>query len=371
MNTDSYKSQGVPRIERLVQTHLGWNKARSSFLIIFIIALIKVRTVCLTDIAAALPGKAQIASKYKWLQRFFRFFKICFDSFAIFLSCFIPIEPGLPWLLTIDRTNWKFGKANTNIFMLGVAYSGIAFPLLWGTLDKRGNSDTQERIELMKKFIKLFGVNRIQCLTADREFVGYSWFNWLIAKNIPFSIRIRHNFKVKSSKGNKVSIKELFKNLRQGETRILKGRRRICGIWLYIIGMKLHDGSFLIIVTNTAPEKALNDYKKCWEIETLFACLKLRGFNFEATHISDQDRIMELVALLSVAFCWCHLTGEWKHKRKPIKLKKHGRKAMSIFRHGLDTIREIVLNYYHNFKELCRVVIKLLTAVPISSLVPG
>ncbi len=105
MKPDNYKSQGVTRIERLVQTNLGWNKARSSFLINFIIALIKVRTVCLTEIATAFPGKAQITSKYKKLQRFFRFFDICFDSFAIFLSCFIPIERGMPWLLTIDRTN--------------------------------------------------------------------------------------------------------------------------------------------------------------------------------------------------------------------------------------------------------------------------
>ncbi|WP_265578869.1 hypothetical protein [Psychrobacter sanguinis] len=31
--------------------------------------------------------------------------------------------------LTIDRTNWKWGKSNLNIFMLGVVYKGIAIPL--------------------------------------------------------------------------------------------------------------------------------------------------------------------------------------------------------------------------------------------------
>ena len=60
-----------------------------------------------------------------------------------------------------------------------------------------------------------------------------------------------------------------------------------------------------------------------------------------------------MVALLSVAFCWCQLTGEWKSKRKPIATKKHGRKAMSLFRYGLDAIRETILNSSYktsNFK---------------------
>ena len=373
MNTDSYKSQSISQIERHVQAHLGWNKTRSSFLVNFVIAVIKVRTVCLTEIATAFSGKAQIASKYKTLQRFFRFFEIDFDAFTKFLSCLIPIPTEKPWLLTIDRTNWRLGKADINIFLLGVAYRGIAFPLLWITLAKRGNSNTQERIKLMEKFIKLFGVDRIQTLTADREFVGLKWFNWLIENTIPFSIRIRNNFKAISSKGNRVSISVLFKNLRRGETRILRGRRKICGVWLHIIGTKLPDGSFLIIVTNHSPEEALADYKKRWEIETLFGCLKSRGFDFEATHITAPERIKKMVALLSVAFCWCHLTGEWKNKRKPIAKKKHGRKAMSLFRYGLDALRETILgsgcNAY-DFKELCRILTNQLRRDQASSLVP-
>jgi hypothetical protein len=39
-------------------------------------------------------------------------------------------------------------------------------------LDKRGNSDTQERIELINKYIEWFGSETIDCLLADREFIG-------------------------------------------------------------------------------------------------------------------------------------------------------------------------------------------------------
>ena len=43
--------------------------------------------------------------------------------------------------LTMDRTNWKWGKSNINILMVGVAYKGSAIPLFWEMLDKQGNSN--------------------------------------------------------------------------------------------------------------------------------------------------------------------------------------------------------------------------------------
>ncbi|MEQ1120092.1 transposase, partial [Acinetobacter junii] len=63
-----------------------------------------------------------------------------------------------------------------------------------------------------------------------------------------------------------------------------------------------------------------------WEIETLFSCLKGRGFNLENTRLTDPRRVKKLIAVLAIGFCWCYLTGEWQHDRKKaIKIKKHGR----------------------------------------------
>jgi hypothetical protein len=75
-------------------------------------------------------------------------------------------------VLSMDRTNWKFGDQNINILMLGVSYKNVAFPLMFKMLDKRGNSNTSERIALVQDFIDHFGKDRIDCLLADREFVG-------------------------------------------------------------------------------------------------------------------------------------------------------------------------------------------------------
>jgi len=76
----------------------------------------------------------------------------------------------------------------------------------------------------------------------------------------------------------------------------------------------------------------------------LFACLKSKGFNFEDTHITKLERIEKVLALLTIAFCWAYKTGEWRNELKEIKIKKHGRKAISYFRYGLDVLRDLMLN---------------------------
>ena len=106
----------------------------------------------------------------------------------------------------------------------------------------------------------------------------------------------------------------------------------------------MEDGSLLPVVTNHEPNTALSDYALRWGIETLFGCLKTRDFCLEATHLKDRKRLKKLIALLTLAFCWAHRVGEWVVKHQSIPVKRHGRKAKSLFRTGFDLLRQILLN---------------------------
>ena len=66
----------------------------------------------------------------------------------------LPVKDGL--VLSMDRTNWKFREFNINILTLGITYKGVAFPLLFSLLDKRGNSNWEERKDIMERFIPFF-----------------------------------------------------------------------------------------------------------------------------------------------------------------------------------------------------------------------
>ena len=54
--------------------------------------------------------------------------------------------------------------------------TGVAFPICWHLLPKRGNSNSDERIHLMKQVLKRIPLSHIQIVLADREFIGKEWF---------------------------------------------------------------------------------------------------------------------------------------------------------------------------------------------------
>ncbi len=102
------------------------------------------------------------------------------------------------------------------------------------------------------------------------------------------------------------------------------------------------------VATDQPPEDAFKIDGIRWEIETLFGCLKGRGFHFEDTHVTDRERIRKIFALLAIAFCWAHKTGEWQQEIQPIKIKEHGRPAVSLFRKGLDYIVNAIINQVYS-----------------------
>ena len=185
-------------------------------------------------------------------------------------------------------------------------------------MDKQGNSNYSERIVIIQDFIEEFGVEKMEALVADREFVGKEWFKWLKENNIPFVQRVMKNHQIKTGKGL-VAVSSIFSHLAIGEHTIHSKKKTLYGYQnLSIVAIKLKD-EYLILATNIEQEKALNFYKQRWEIETLFSAYKIRGFNLEETHLSENKKIDSMIAILSLAFVWCHTIGEWLNKKKLLK----------------------------------------------------
>ena len=101
---------------------------------------------------------------------------------SVLIFNLLPFKDDL--VLVLERTKWKFGSKDINMLMKGVSYKNVAFPIMFKMLYKRGNSNTEERIDLIKKYIEWFGKESINCLFADREFVGSKWLEFLNNENI-------------------------------------------------------------------------------------------------------------------------------------------------------------------------------------------
>jgi len=238
--------------------------------------------------------------------------------------------------------------ANINILVLAISYRKISVPIMWSFLDHKGNSNIEQRTCLIQRFIALFGRECIAGLLADREFVGDQWLRWLDINGIPFVIRVRENMEIGRVRGELTTANHLVHGLKPGEKIALLEKRRITqtprAIKLHVAACRNKKGELVVVVTNRIPEEALEHYKIRWEIECLFSCLKTRGFNFESTHITSKHKIDTMLSILAIAFAWAYKIGEWNNELIPIKLKKHMRKSVSIFRYGLDAIRSYLLS---------------------------
>lgn len=326
------------------------NLARIRLICLFISSLCKVKSVNFSKVSIAFDTKTKASSNFRRIQRFISKVDLPMEWIAKFIFGLLPEKEKL--VLVMDRTNWKFGDKNINILMLGVSYKNVAFPLMFKMLDKRGNSNTAERIELIQKFIDWFGKHQIDCLLADREFIGQDWLNFLNSNKIKYHIRIRNNFKVFLPKKQKeITVWHLFNNLKVGEIKHYKKIVKMHGEYCYLSATKtIKDGKidFCIIVSFNEPHEAVTYYSQRWQIETLFKGLKSSGFNLEDTHVTHLDRIEKLLLLVMIAFVWCYKIGDYINTEiKRIKIKTHGRRAVSVFKYGLDYLSECLLSGFN------------------------
>ena len=330
------------------------NLAHIKLISLFIVALCKAKTVCFSLLSTVFDSPAKSSSCLRRIQRFFAEFDLDRDLIARVIFRLLPIKG--PFCLAIDRTNWQFGSTDINIFMLAVVHDGVAYPLLFSILPKKGTSNTKERIELVQRYVRLFGTESIDCLLADREFVGEHWVKWLNDNGIRYHIRIRENFWVaRPSSGGRAKASWLFTDLRVGEAKCLHKIYYVNGQACYLSASRVkgRDGrpELQILISYNRPEESLDTYKKRWQIETMFKAMKSAGFNIEDTHLADLHRIGKLLLLVMIAFVWCYNIGELvRLKYNPIRILKHGRKAKSIFRYGLDIVTEFLLRGRNEYK---------------------
>lgn len=349
----------ISELKGILSQELHWHKSRVECFSQMLLALFMVRTVNLSEISVAMDGsKASIDSRYKRIHRFFSKFEIDFTCvarwiFALFFNNHQKVY------LAIDRTNWYWGKAKINVFMLSICYEGIAIPLFWKLLEKAGSTSAREQIELVSRFVNTFGKERIQGLLGDREFPNKELIEWLVAEDIPFYLRIKGDVQIWINKKKFKTSSQLFNHLAPYQQQIFGMRVQVFGQNLYLAGSKNSRDELMIVVTNQHPKNAIACYLRRWEIECLFAALKTKGWRFEDTRIIHPKRIEKLLALLAIGFVWAHKIGEWKASIKPITLKKirnQKRPKNSFFRFGLDHLRDLLTSSKPSQKLLSKLV---------------
>jgi len=186
---------------------------------------------------------------------------------------------------------------------------------------------------------------------ASGEFASKEWLAYLVRNKISFRLRIKANTLITDKRGQTIHASKMLKTMKKGERAEFQRRRKLWKQSVFVAVCRKEDGDNVIVVSSERSGQILLEYGRRWQIETLFGCLKTRGFRLEDTHLTRGERISSLLSLLTLATVWGLLAGEIAARQAPPKIKKHGRHEKSIFRLGLETLRNCFCQMTTNFRQ--------------------
>jgi len=128
----------------------------------------------------------------------------------------------------------------------------IGIPLYWNLLDnKSGNSNWNDRWELLEKIINVIGKDRINMIVGDREFIGINWIKYLITSGIIFCMRVPKSQLFTLGNNEIFSIEQL---LESSEERYFQ-ECMVDGVWCNVMLKKASKRRVFILNREPASKK--------------------------------------------------------------------------------------------------------------------
>jgi hypothetical protein len=247
--------------------------------------------------------------------------------------------------LLMDATSWELGVVRIQLLTLSLLYNGVAIPIFWINLSKKGHSNFNERKRLLQMASRLYDLQGMT-LIADREYIGREWFGWLKQEmKLDWVIRIPiRDYKGEISQGKK-SYSALIKRARAGKTvaqaLVMEG---VCCQFVAFNNQQAttkEEELVLLLTSLKAKKKRIAFiYSLRWHIECLFKNLKSNGFNLEDLSLVKPAKLRLLVAVVIAAYVLCVSEGSKQLGQIRTRTSKEGKITCyeSIFRKGYSWV---------------------------------
>jgi hypothetical protein len=351
--------------------------AKLKMLIWVLTSLFDARSTCLYKCAqenAFLEGtKTEFKQRYGRLQNFFKtgLGDFLIDGISVMILFLISNWLNTNTLeLVMDRTNWDRGKRKYNFLSIGLLVQGVFIPIVSVDLGQKGNSNTQARLDVLDRFLKLWSHLKkplpVLYLLADREFIGAEWLLALEKRGFQFVIRVKNNLQFYPMIADKMGKKKFSVKVFHRWMRLCK--QSLMEIVLengYIVHLivvenenKEQKGSdpYVFLITNlTEPRQAPAIYRRRYRIEPCYKHLKSNGFNLEQLNLNRQHKTDLMFSMLTLIYTMAVTQGIWKNEQQPVKQKVFKSKAcpeISTFLYGLISLKEVICNLKTFFEVL-------------------
>jgi hypothetical protein len=246
--------------------------------------------------------------------------------------------------LVIDCTKIGFGY---RLMTVSIVYRKRTLPLVWSIhWGGRGHTTSQEQIELLNYIRSLLPVDSQIWVLGDAGFQSVLLLRWLNRQHWHFVIRQPGNNMVRWTDQQWIKLNMI--ELTTGETCIigwvrLTKNHNAGWFWLILHWKVGEDEPWYLIADQPGERNLIRLYALRMWVEEMYGDMKGHGFDLEATHLCDIDRISRLVLAICITFVWLITLGAWVVKRGFRHFVDHkSRRDKSYFRIGWDWLARCI-----------------------------
>lgn len=312
-------------LPELYSNHLKKHLDNHQYLMLSILVnlLQSLHLVRLEELANRFPHPIQLRSRIKKLQRFLSLPQFNLETLWIpIIESWIKQEwkRGEIIYLVIDRSQWR----EINLIFVSLIYNHRAIPLCVDWLPKKGNSNLEQQKAILEVILSRLKDYKI-VLLGDREFCGVDLAKWLSeAKEVYFSLRLKKNEYAELAPQIWFQLKDLglnpgmsvyYRGVKITKTKGF-GEVNLAAKWKRNYQGKSAKEPWLIMTNLESLSQAMSAYSKRMGIEEMFRDFKRGGYQLEGTQVT-KERLISLVLLICLAYCWSTFSGQ-SLKRKGV-----------------------------------------------------
>jgi hypothetical protein len=242
--------------------------------------------------------------------------------------------------LIIDCTKVGF---NHRLMTISIAYKKRTLPLVWSVhKGRKGHVGVAEQLKLFKYVRSLLPKGSQVWVMGDAGFESVPLLGWVRSQG--WALVIRQNGRTMVCRPGQDWVKLNQLAIREGQTRTIGWvrltRKHDVGWFFLVLHWEKGEKEPWFLISNRAETRQLiRRYRIRMWIEEMFGDMKGHGFDLEATHLADAERISPLVLAVCLTFVWFITLGSWVVKRGFRHLIDHkSRRDKSYFRLGWDWI---------------------------------
>jgi hypothetical protein len=311
-------------------------------LALFVSGLYLAGAVHLPHIARELPTAGKLPSLVNRLRRFLNNPRVGVrDFYRPVAQQLMSRFEGRCLRLIIDCTKLGF---DYQLMTVVVAYRKRALPLAWSVHHgSKGGIAVAKQIALLRYASRLLPRKCTVWVLGDSGFQHVPLLRWMRQRGWHFVIRQTGHIKVRKAGGQWTKLASI--PLEVGETYYL-GWVQLTEKHAYgWVSLLLHwevgeDEPWYLVSDQSVDWRTIRLYKVRMWIEEMYGDMKGHGFDLEATHLQDLDRLSRLVLCACILYAWLIALGSWVVKRGLRHLvDRKDRRDKSYFRLGWDWLK--------------------------------